>query len=90
MKDSDQKQLSTVDSDARLMTKRGQTVAGYNAQIAVDSLHKLIVAQDVTQDGNDTQQLAPMSAKAQDVLHADNLTGLGDAGYYDSEQLVNL
>ena len=84
---SDQKQLSTVDPDARLMTKRGHTVAGYNAQIAVDSLHKLIVAQDVTQDGNDTQQLAPMLAKAQDILQSDQLTGLGDAGYYDGEQI---
>jgi transposase len=87
LKDSDQKQLSTVDSDARLMTKRGHTVAGYNAQIAVDSLHSLIVAQDVTQDGNDTGQLAPMLAKAQDILQSDNLVGLGDAGYYDGNQL---
>ena len=87
LKDSDQKQISTIDSDARLMTKRGHTVAGYNAQIAVDSLHKLIVAEDVTQDGNDTQQLAPMLAKAQEVLQSDSLTGLGDAGYYDGEQL---
>ena len=87
LKDSDQQQISTVDPDARLMTKRGHTVAGYNAQIAVDSLHKLIVAEDVTQDGNDTQQLAPMLAKAQEVLQSDNLTGLGDAGYYDGEQL---
>jgi hypothetical protein len=71
------------------MTKRGHTVAGYNAQIAVDSLYKLIVAEDVTQDGNDTQQLAPMLAKAQDILHSDNLTGLGDAGYYEGEQLLN-
>jgi len=87
LKDSDQKQIATVDPDARLMTKRGHTVAGYNAQIAVDSLHKLIVAEDVTQDGNDTQQLAPMLAKAQDILQSDQLTGLGDAGYYDGEQL---
>jgi transposase len=53
----------------------------------VDSLHKLIVAEDVTQDGNDTQQLAPMLAKAQDILQSDHLTGLGDAGYYDGEQI---
>lgn len=87
LKDGDQKQISTVDSDARLMTKRGHTVAGYNAQIAVDSLHKLIVADDVTQDGNDTQQLTPMLAKAQNILQSDHLTGLGDAGYYDGEQI---
>jgi transposase len=87
LKDSDQQQISTVDPDARLMTKRGHTIAGYNVQIAVDSLHKLMVAEDVTQDGNDTQQLAPMLAKAQDILHSDNLTGLGDAGYYDGEQI---
>ncbi|OTE96077.1 hypothetical protein BCS42_00345 [Crenothrix sp. D3] len=28
-----------------------------------------------------------MLAKAQEVLQSDNLTGLGDAGYYDGEQL---
>jgi hypothetical protein len=87
LKASEDKQISTVDADARLLTKRGQTVAGYNVQIAVDSKHKLIVAEDVTQDGNDTQQLQPMLAKAQELLQSDNLTGLADAGYYDGEQL---
>jgi hypothetical protein len=32
---SSDSQISTVDSDARLLTKRGQTTAGYNVQIAV-------------------------------------------------------
>ena len=31
------KQISTVDQEARLLTKRGQTIPGYNVQIAVDS-----------------------------------------------------
>jgi hypothetical protein len=88
LKASDQQQLATVDPDARLMTKRGHTVAGYNVQIAVDSLHKLIVAEDVTQDGNDTQQLAPMLTKAQDILQSEHLNGLGDSGYYNGEQLL--
>jgi transposase len=87
LKDSDQKQISTVDTDARLMTKRGHTIAGYNAQIAVDSRHSLIVAENVTQDGNDSHQLAPMLEKAQEILQFDNLTGLGDGGYYDGNQL---
>jgi hypothetical protein len=87
LNDSEQQQISSVDADARLLTKRGQTVTGYNVQIAVDSQHKLIVAQEVTQDGNDTQQLAPMLAKAQDILPSDHLMGLADAGFYDGNQL---
>jgi transposase len=80
-------QISTVDRDARLLTKRGQTTAGYNVQIAVDSRHKLLVAVEVTQDGNDTQQLMPMLEKAQEVLPSEHLTGLADAGYFSGEQL---
>ena len=87
LKDSGDKQVSTVDKDARLLTKRGQTVAGYNVQIAVDSTYKLIVAEDVTQEGNDTQLLAPMLEKAQEILESDNLKGLGDSGYYNGSQL---
>jgi transposase len=87
LKDSGDKQVSTVDKDARLLTKRGQTVAGYNVQIVVDDKHKLIVAEEVTQDGNDFHQLAPMLAKAQAILQSENLTGLADSGYYEGNQL---
>lgn len=85
--DSDCKQISTIDKDARLLSKRGKTIAGYNAQIVVDSKNKLIVADDVTQDGNDSQQLVPMLKKAQQVLKSKNLTGLADTGYYEGNQL---
>ncbi|WKJ90261.1 IS1182 family transposase [Methylomonas montana] len=84
---SPDRQISTVDPDARLLTKRGQTTAGYNVQIAVDSQHKLLVAVEVTQDGNDTQQLMPMLEKAQAVLQSEHLTGLADSGYYSGEQI---
>lgn len=80
-------QVSTVDRDARLLSKRGQTTAGYNVQIAVDSHHKLLVAVEVTQEGNDTQQLMPMLEKAQEVLQSEHLTGLADSGYYSGEQI---
>ena len=87
LKDSGNKQISTVDKDARLLTKRGQTIGGYNVQIAVDSQHKLIVAEDVTQDGNDTQLLVPMLEKAQAIIDSESLIGLGDSGYYNGSQL---
>jgi len=38
---SGETQLSRTDADARLLSKSGQTVAGYNVQIAVDEAHKL-------------------------------------------------
>lgn len=71
----------------RLLSKRGQTTAGYNVQIAVDDQHKLLVAVDVTQEGNDTQQWVPMLEKAQEILQSERLKGLGDAGYDNREQL---
>lgn len=87
LKGSGDKQLSMVDKDARILSKRGQSIAGYNVQIAVDGKHKLIAAEDVTQDGNDSQQLSPMLKKAQDILQSEALTGLADAGYYEGRQL---
>ena len=81
------KQISTVDEDARLLKKRGQSTAGYNVQIAVDDKYKLIVAADVTQDGNDSHQLLPMLERSQEIMQSDKLTGLADSGYYDGDQL---
>ena len=85
--ESGDKQVSTVDVDARAMTKRGHTVGGYNAQIAVDDEHKLIVAEDVVQDVTDKNQLSAMLSKAQDAMGCEDLTGLADAGYYNGEEL---
>jgi transposase len=87
LKAGSDKQISTVDADARLLSKRGQSVAGYNAQLVVDAKHKLIVAEDVTQDGNDLQQLAPMLNQAQEILLSEHLTGLADSGYFEGNQL---
>jgi len=87
LKQSGDSQLATVDPDARLLSKKGQTTAGYNVQIAVDAKHKLIVASAVTQDGNDRQQLVPMLEQAQAVLQSDRLVGLADTGYHSGEQI---
>ena len=84
---SGETQLSRTDADARLLSKRGQTVAGYNVQIAVDDKHKLIVASEVVNDGNDTGQLHTMAKAAKEELGAETLTALADTGYYNGNAL---
>jgi transposase len=87
LEENDETQLSRTDADARLLSKNGQVVAGYNVQIAVDDKHKLIVASDVVNDGNDTGQLHPMAKAAKDELGVETLTALADTGYYNGNAL---
>jgi transposase len=87
LEQSGQTQLSRTDADARLLSKNGQVVAGYNVQIAVDDKHKLIVASEVVNDGNDTGQLHKMAKAAKDELGAGTLTALADTGYYNGNAL---
>ena len=84
---SGETQLSRTDADARLLSKNGQSVAGYNAQIAVDDKHKLIVASEVVNDGNDSGQLHAVALAAKHALDAETLTAVADAGYYNGETL---
>jgi len=87
LEESGETQLSRTDEDARLLTKNGQTVAGYNVQIAVDEKHKLIVASEVVNDGNDSGQLYAMARAAKDALGAETLQVAADVGYYNGATL---
>lgn len=87
LEESGQTQLSRTDADARLLSKNGQVVAGYNVQIAVDDKHKLLVASEVVNDGNDTGQLYSMAKAAKDELGVETLTALADTGYYNGNAL---
>jgi transposase len=84
---SGESQLSRTDGDARLLTKNGQTVAGYNVQVAVDDKHKLIVTSEVVNDGNDTGQLYNMAKAAKEALAAETLQAVADVGYYNGAAL---
>jgi hypothetical protein len=87
LEESGETQLSTTDADARLLSKTGQTIAGYNVQIAVDDKHKLIVASEVVNDGNDTGRLYAMAEAAKTALGADTLAALADSGFYNGDTL---
>ena len=79
------KQLVVTEREAKLMrTPHGHAVA-YNTQIAVDAEHKLIVAFDLTNEGNDHRQLYPMARQAKDAVGADAVTVVADTGYSNGE-----
>lgn len=82
----DLKQLVLTEREAKLMRtpNHGHQVA-YNAQSAVDSKHKLIVAFELTNEGNDTRQLHPMAEKAKEALGSESLTVVADTGYSNGE-----
>jgi len=85
----DQK-VSLTDPDARSMATsgRGSGVVGYNAQASVDIEHHLIVTHEVTNEGNDRSQLAPMSKKTKAALEVEKLDVVADRGYFSSEQIL--
>jgi transposase len=85
--ESSESQLSRTDADARLLSKNGQRVAGYNVQVAVDDKHKLIVASEVINDGNDTGQLYEMAKAAKKALGTETLRVVADVGYYNGVAL---
>jgi transposase len=87
LEESGETQLSRTDPDARRLSKTGQVVAGYNVQIAVDDKHKLIVASEVVNDGNDTGQLYKMAKATKEELGVETLTAIADTGYYNSNAL---
>ncbi len=67
-----------TDPDTRKMPTAHGTIVGYNAQVAVDAKHKLIAAaNDVTNEGNDYQQLAnvALAAKANLEFNEDRSGG---------------
>jgi len=87
MKDEQLSQVSLTDDEARLMkTSKGSAVS-YNVQTVVDSKHKLIVAYEVTNEGNDLGQLANMAEQGKQALGVEELTVLSDGGYFDGEKI---
>jgi hypothetical protein len=65
---------------------RGTEVC-YNGQMAVDSKHKRIIANDVTNDTGDRDWLSPMALQAQAVLGCTFDAG-ADVGYYHGEEVT--
>ena len=85
--DAEQKQVSVTDPDTRKMPTAHGTIVGYNAQLAVDAKHKLIAADDVTNEGTDLRQLANVALEAKANLELKQTEVVADAGYYNAAEV---
>jgi len=85
--DAEQKQVSVTDPDTRKMPTAHGTIVGYNAQVAVDARHKLIAADDVTNEVTDFKQLANVAIAAKANLELKQAEVVADAGYYNAAEV---
>ncbi len=83
-----------TDGDSRIMNARGAHLQAYNAQAVVDE-NQIIIAAAVTNDANDRNQLAPMTARARANLDAIGHEQpikcvLADGDYWNNDQIEQL
>jgi hypothetical protein len=78
-----------TDPDARSIVSqaKGSGLVGYNVQVAVEAENHLIVAHEVTNEGNDRSQLAPMANAAREAMVRKKLRVLADRGYFSGSQI---
>ncbi len=74
--------VNTTDPESQILSTRRGWVQGYNAQAMTDCGSQVIVAQQITQDHNDVQQLAPMLERCLEQAGAVPDTLVADAGYW--------
>jgi transposase len=81
-------QICLTDPDSRMMRTpgNGRDVC-YNVEIAVDEKHNLIVDYEVTNQGNDLNELGNISIKAKETLEVESLEVLADTGHYTNTEI---
>jgi len=84
---SGESQVSLTDHDARAMVTGQKTTVGYNAQVAVDAKHKLIVEQHITNAATDMGLLADTARAARETLDVERIDAVADTGYYKGEDI---
>jgi transposase len=89
MMQTEDKQISLTDPDARSMATsgRGSGIVGYNVQSAVDTKHHLIVSHEVTNVGSDRAQLSNMAEQARTAIGSETIEAVADRGYYAGEEI---
>jgi transposase len=84
---SGESQISLTDPDSRAMAAYTKVGVGYNAQIAVDAKHKMIVEQAVTNDVLDMGLLQQTAEPARQILDVEKIDVVADKGYFRTEDI---
>jgi transposase len=86
----DRAQRNFTDPDSRILKTADGIVQGYNAQIAVDGAHQIILAQRLQTNAADRGALAPLVKAIRRDLRARPQELSADAGYCDEANLAFL
>jgi hypothetical protein len=76
-----------TDPESRIMKRDGGFLQAYNAQIAVDEGHQIIVAAALSNQAPDVQYFEPMLRRVVDNCDAVPAITTGDAGYFSVENV---
>jgi transposase len=80
-------QISLTDPDSRAMAAHTRVAVGYSVQVAVDTKHKLIVEQRVTNQVVDMGLLTETAEPAKQILGVDTIDVVADRGYFKTEDI---
>ncbi len=80
-------QVSLTDPDSRAMAGHTRVAVGYNAQLAVDAKHKLIVEQEITNQVVDMGLLKQTAEPARAILGVERIDVVADRGYFKIEDI---
>lgn len=85
---SEESQINQTDPECRMMSSCDGKHPSYNVQIAVEAENHFILDFEVSNKGNDLNSLSIMADKAKDVLNAEELKVVADAGYYSKSDIA--
>ena len=80
-------QISLTDPESRAMAAHTHVAVGYNVQVAVDTKHKLIVKQQVTNQVLDMGLLTETAEPAKQILGVEQIAVVADRGYFKIEDI---
>lgn len=86
----DRAQRNFTDPDSRIQPTRKGFIAGYNAQIAVDGAHQIIVAHGLQTNPADRGALKPLLSRLRRALNANPKEVSADSGYCSAANLTHL